>query len=110
MANRGPDDSIYATLPPPPRHVHSHRAPGTQRFGNEFMAAGIIAHTAVRQSTVMPGFALGRNAIAAYPHRRRQPRKFSQVFKDVQRPHALGDVSKTLQRLVCCGELGVLRT
>ncbi|MBV8180828.1 MAG: hypothetical protein JO045_18920 [Mycobacterium sp.] len=32
----------------------------------------MIAYTAVRQLTVMLGFALGRNAIAAYLHRRRQ--------------------------------------
>jgi len=33
----------------------------------------MIAHTAIRQLTVMLGFALGRNAIAAYLHRRRHP-------------------------------------
>jgi hypothetical protein len=33
----------------------------------------MIAYTAVRQLTVMLGFALGRNAIAAYLHRRRHP-------------------------------------
>jgi hypothetical protein len=32
----------------------------------------MIAYTAVRQLTVMLGFALGRNAIAAYLHRQRQ--------------------------------------
>jgi hypothetical protein len=35
----------------------------------------MIAYTAVRQLTVMLGFALGRNAIAAYLHRRRQPQE-----------------------------------
>jgi hypothetical protein len=33
----------------------------------------MIAYTAVRQLTVMRGFAIGRNAIAAYLHRRRHP-------------------------------------
>lgn len=33
----------------------------------------MIAYTAVRQLTVMLGFALDRNAIAAYLSRRRQP-------------------------------------
>ncbi|AFV14791.1 MULTISPECIES: hypothetical protein [Mycobacterium] len=33
----------------------------------------MIAYTAVRQLAVMLGFALGRNAIAAYLHRRRHP-------------------------------------
>ncbi|MGH3524400.1 MAG: hypothetical protein ACRDU4_16635 [Mycobacterium sp.] len=33
----------------------------------------MIAYSAVRQLTVMLGFALGRNAIAAYLHRRRHP-------------------------------------
>jgi hypothetical protein len=33
----------------------------------------MIAYTAVRQLTVMLGFALGRNAIAAYVHRKRHP-------------------------------------
>jgi hypothetical protein len=33
----------------------------------------MIAYTAVRQRTVMLGFALGRNAIAAYLHRQRHP-------------------------------------
>jgi hypothetical protein len=33
----------------------------------------MIAYTAVRQLTVILGFALGRNAIAAHLHRRRQP-------------------------------------
>jgi hypothetical protein len=33
----------------------------------------MIAYAAVRQLTVMLGFALGRNAIAAYLHRRRHP-------------------------------------
>jgi hypothetical protein len=33
----------------------------------------MIAYSAVRQLTVMLGFAIGRNAIAAYLHRRRQP-------------------------------------
>jgi hypothetical protein len=33
----------------------------------------MVAYTALRQLTVMLGFALGRNAIAAYLHRRRHP-------------------------------------
>lgn len=33
----------------------------------------MIAYSGVRQLTVMLGFAIGRNAIAAYLHRRRQP-------------------------------------
>jgi hypothetical protein len=33
----------------------------------------MIAYAVVRHMTVMLGFALGRNAIAAYPHRRRHP-------------------------------------
>lgn len=35
----------------------------------------MIAYTAARQLTVMLGFAVGRNAIAAYLHRRRHPEK-----------------------------------
>jgi hypothetical protein len=35
----------------------------------------MIAYSAVRQLTVMLGFALGRNVIAAYLHRRRHPRE-----------------------------------
>jgi len=37
----------------------------------------MIAFSSVRQLTLMLGFALGRNAIAAYLYRRRQPRELA---------------------------------